>query len=69
MSTIDSAGGLAVLMDIPTVAEHLGVTDRFVRRLVEERRIPFLKIGKYVRFDPREVERWMKRQTVNEARP
>ncbi len=68
MSTIDSAGGLAVLMDIPTVAEHLGVTDRFVRRLVEERRIPFLKIGKYVRFDPREVERWMKRQAVDEAR-
>ncbi len=69
MSTIDSPGGLAVLMDIPTVAEHLGVTDRFVRRLVEERRIPFLKIGKYVRFDPREVERWMKRQAVDEARP
>jgi excisionase family DNA binding protein len=41
------------------MAERLGVTERFIRRLVEERRIPFHKIGKLVRFDPLEVDRWI----------
>ena len=47
------------LLDIGALAAHLGVTPRFVRRLVHERRVPFLKIGKFVRFDPGEIERWV----------
>ena len=34
-------------------------TPRFVRRLVDERRIPFHKIGKYVRFDPADIDRFV----------
>ncbi len=48
-----------VLLDITQLAERLGVSERFVRRLVEERRIPFLKIGKYVRFEQADVDRWV----------
>lgn len=47
------------LIDIPTLAEHLGVTIRHVRRLVGERRIPFRKVGHLVRFDPAEVADWL----------
>ena len=47
------------LLDIDGLARRLGTTPRFVRRLVEERRIPYLKIGKHVRFDAAEVERWI----------
>jgi excisionase family DNA binding protein len=47
------------LLDVGTLADRLGVTPRFVRRLVHERRVPFLKIGKFVRFDPREIETWV----------
>ncbi len=47
------------LLDVGALAERLGVTPRFVRRLVHERRVPFLKIGKFVRFDPREIEGWI----------
>ena len=47
------------LLDVQDVATWLGVDVVFVRRLVSERRIPFLKIGKYVRFDPDEVLLWM----------
>ena len=47
------------MLDVRGAAARLGVTDRFVRRLVEERRIPFHKIGKLVRFDPVEVDRWI----------
>jgi len=47
------------LLDVDRLAARLGVTVRFVRRLVEDRRIPYLKIGRLVRFDPVEVERWI----------
>ena len=50
------------LWDIPTVAKRLGMTTRFVRRLVQERRIPYIKLGRPVRFDPAEIEAWLNDQ-------
>jgi len=47
------------LYDIPRVAVMLDVRESFVRRLVAQRRIPFLKIGKFIRFDPDEIGRWL----------
>jgi excisionase family DNA binding protein len=47
------------LLDVSHLADWLGVEVVFVRRLVSERRIPFVKIGKYVRFDPDEIAAWM----------
>jgi excisionase family DNA binding protein len=52
------------LLDIDGLARRLGTTSRFVRRLVEERRIPYLKIGRHVRFDAAEVERWISASRV-----
>jgi excisionase family DNA binding protein len=52
------------LLGFDAVAEWLGVEVVFVRRLVAERRIPFLKIGKFVRFDPAEVSTWIDGQRV-----
>jgi excisionase family DNA binding protein len=54
----------APLMDIGAAAERLSVSVRLVRRLVFERRIPYLKIGKYVRFDPDALDRWVQEQRV-----
>ena len=47
------------LMNISEVAEHLGVQVRHVRRLVHERRIPYLKWGRLLRFDPAQVTAWL----------
>ena len=47
------------LLDIEAVAERLGVQVRHVRRLVAERRIPYLKWGHLLRFDPRELDQWI----------
>ena len=47
------------LIDINAVAEWLGVQVRHVRRLVTERRIPFLKWGGLLRFDPDEIAQWL----------
>lgn len=55
------------LWDATQLADHLGVSPRFVRRLVEERRVPFLKIGKFIRFDQREVAAWLRARRVDIA--
>ncbi len=47
------------LMGVGELAERLGTTERFVRRLVTERRVPFHKVGKYVRFDPADIDEWL----------
>ena len=52
------------LLDIEGVAVWLGTSHRHVRRLVAEGRIPYLKIGHYVRFDDEEVARWIDGQRV-----
>jgi excisionase family DNA binding protein len=52
------------LLDICAVAKVLTVTPRHIQRLVAERRIPFLKIGRFVRFDPAELNVWLEEQRV-----
>jgi excisionase family DNA binding protein len=47
------------LVDIDSIAEHLGVEVRHVRRLVFERRIPFIKWGRLLRFDPVDIAAWL----------
>jgi excisionase family DNA binding protein len=47
------------LIDINALADLLGVQVRHVRRLVYERRIPYIKWGHLIRFDPTEVEHWI----------
>ena len=59
MPTTDQTATRPALIDLPAVAEMLGVTERHVRRLVAERRIPFYKWGHFLRFDPVEVREWI----------
>ena len=50
---------LPTLVDIDTVAGHLGVSVRHIRRLIDERRIPFVKVGRHVRFDVEAIAGWV----------
>ena len=51
--------GLARLLSITAVAQRLGVQVRHVRRLVHERRIPYIKWGHLLRFDPADIDTWI----------
>ena len=48
-------------------AERLNVGLRFIRRLCHERRLPYTKVGKFVRFDADELEAWITAQRVEPA--
>jgi len=52
------------LLDITALAEHLGVTPRHVRRLVAERRVPFVRWGHLIRFDPNEIVTWLEQARI-----
>ena len=39
------------LLTIDQAAEYLSTGQRFVRRLISERRIPYVKLGKHVRLE------------------
>lgn len=39
------------LFDVPAAAAYLDVSPRFIRRLIAERRLAFVKLGRHVRFD------------------
>jgi excisionase family DNA binding protein len=47
------------LITMTDVALRLGTSERHVRRLVAERRIPLVKVGRFVRFDEHEIEHWV----------
>jgi len=47
------------LHTIEEAAERLHVTPRMVRRLVQERRIPFLRVGRHIRLSAPDLERFL----------
>jgi excisionase family DNA binding protein len=47
------------LLTIIEVAQALSVNVRHVRRLVQERRIAFIKWGHLIRFGPAELRAWI----------
>jgi excisionase family DNA binding protein len=51
-------------MRLEDVADRLGVNERYVRRLIAERRVPYLKIGHLIRFDPNDIEHWIAQTRV-----
>ncbi len=57
------------MLNIAQVAELLCTPERFVRRLVAERRIGFTKVGRYVRFTLADVEQFTNAGRVDPIDP
>ncbi len=47
------------LLDYQEVADWLHTSVRHLRRLVDENRIPYLKVGHYIRFDQGKIRQWL----------
>jgi excisionase family DNA binding protein len=60
VTTLDRRPPVAVtpsgLLSVPEAAQRLKVTDRFIRRLIFERRIPYVKLGRHVRIQESDLE-------------
>lgn len=56
------------LLTVEQVAELLGTTARFPRRLIAERRIEYVKVGRHVRIAEHVVEAFVAAHTITPAR-
>lgn len=52
------------MLDIRAAAEHLGTSERHMRRLVADRRITFVKVGGRIRFRRADLEKFIEANTV-----
>jgi excisionase family DNA binding protein len=52
------------LLTVSEAAERLGTTVRFPRRLIAQRRIRYVKVGRHVRIPERAIEDWIAACTV-----
>ena len=52
------------LLTYKECSEYLSITEGSLRNMVLKREIPFLKIGKRVRFDTEELSQWLSEKSV-----
>jgi excisionase family DNA binding protein len=57
--TPDSIGSFPPLLTYRQAAQVLGVTDRTLRTLVRDRRLPVVRFGRCVRIDPADLRRFI----------
>lgn len=57
------------LLTLEEAADILGTGVRFARRLVAERRIEFVKVGRHVRIPKRALRSFVERATVHPIAP
>lgn len=46
-------------LSVPETAEYLNTSERFVRRLIAERRVAFHHVGRHVRFALSDLDDWL----------
>lgn len=54
----------ARVLNLQEAAEFLSTTERHLRRLVAERRIGFVKVGRFVRFQVADLDSYLAAQRV-----
>jgi excisionase family DNA binding protein len=52
------------LLTVDQAAERLATKPRFIRRLIAERRIPYIKLGSHVRIDTTDIDVFIDRGRV-----
>jgi len=52
------------LVDIRVVASQLNVAPDTIYTMVSQRRIPFVKVGRLLKFDPKAINEWIVKNSV-----
>ena len=47
------------LLTVEQAADYLNITEHFVRRLIQERRLPFVRVGRLVRMRRSALDAWL----------
>lgn len=57
------------LLTLQQVATYVGLSPHTVYRYVSQRKIPHVKLGKVLKFDRAEIDRWITAHAVKVYRP
>ena len=52
------------LIGVQEAARYIGISFTTLYKGVSQRKIPYIKMGKLVKFDPIKLDEWIKQQTV-----
>ncbi len=52
------------LLDVEEVSHYTGLSVHTLYTMVSQRRIPYTKVGRLLRFDPRLLDEWLRQHTV-----
>ncbi len=55
----NAAGNLEHLLNISQASEILGVAPVTIRLWISQKKIPYYKVGKSIKFKPSEIEAWV----------
>jgi len=61
-------GNGRLLLDADEAASLLGVTRRQILALARDRSVPFVKVGRYVKFRAESLEAWVRDQETGARR-
>ncbi len=48
-----------MMLDIHQLSEELKISESGIYQWVSQRKIPFVKIGRLVRFDTEDIKKWL----------
>ena len=51
-------------LTVKEVSEYIGIAVDTIYKMVNQRRIPFVKVGRLVKFDQAALDAWLKQHTV-----
>ncbi len=51
-------------LGIKELSEYLDIKEKTAYSWVNQRKIPYVKVGRLVRFDPEEIGRWIKENSI-----
>ena len=55
-----------LLIDVKDLSESTGLSVFTLYSWINQKRIPYVKVGRLVRFDPRKIEKWIEGNSVEE---
>ena len=57
------------LLTLPEAAAYLGLSKLTLYEWVSMRKIEYVKVGRLVKFDQRQLERWIEKHTIKALNP
>lgn len=55
---------LSRLISVPEAAAYTGLSPHTIYTMVSQRRIPYVKVGRLVKFDMALLDKWIKQNTI-----